>query len=176
MSDFWRDYFYSSLGLSDYVADVTKGLTWKGLVHLKANLTRTYYAKCARARFACGALRPDRRGFVCETTGCRLTDDRHRVVDWVEEKVKLCDDPRASRFCEVRPFDATGYYFGAACCMGGPFKFFFRESTQSIERWQGRGQHYLSDIAYEFFDQAAVPPSKLDPKDAWKVDKFYGFV
>jgi hypothetical protein len=171
MSDFWRDYFYSSLGLSDYVADVTRGLTWKDLVHLKPHLPRTYYAKVARPRFTCGAVRSDRRLFQCQTPGCALFTTKHLAVDWVEEKVRLVGHPLQMPDREVRPFGS--HFFGCSKFMAGPYKFLFNESEQSIGLYRNLSSN---DPIFSFILQVAVPPSKVDPKDAWKVDKFYGFV
>jgi hypothetical protein len=174
MSSFWRDYFNSPLGLSDFVADVAQGTTWKGLVRVKEHLPRTYYAKFARARFACGALRNGVRGLPCSTPGCKLIDGEHRVIDWVEVKVELCFNPMWESDTECIAADNNSDFLRDPYVDQRRCKFIYSEVTQSIDIWRRRDRRLESN--YAFAGQAAVSPSHLDPKRAWKVDKFYGFV
>jgi hypothetical protein len=170
MSALWRDYCLTLIGLSDHVADVAKGTTWKDIVLASPDLPRVYYAKVARARFPCGAMRPDYCGFVCRTPYCGLTMPNHRAVEWVEEKVRLCFNPLERSSRRVAP--AYGCQFGAKWSYRGTHKYVFNEEMQSIDLWRR-----LNDMTdYVFSSRVALSPAVHDPEKAWCIDQFYGFV
>jgi hypothetical protein len=172
MSPLWRDYCSTLIGLSDHVPDVAKGTTWKDIVLASPDLPRIYYAKCARARFACGAMRPDFRFSICPVPGCTLPIAKHSIVDWVEEKVKLRGHPLQMTDREVRPSSARPFVFGASCFLSRVRRFIYNEARQSIELW------YCQSFGPGMYlhDEAAVSPAMLDPRLAWRVDKFLGIV